>query len=103
MAAGNSIRVQASVTSATAAKVRVVLEIHDPSGAGAKQWSFNNQKFTAGQSRQYSKTWRVPRTADTGIYVVTIGIFDAESGEQYLEDDNAGQFSVTARSTREGR
>jgi hypothetical protein len=93
---GGTVTVTASVTSATAATVLVDVEGYSPSGGKVFQQSFDNESFTAGQTKSYPVSWAVPATAATGTYTVKVGIFAPAWGTLYSWNDNAAQFAVTA-------
>jgi hypothetical protein len=96
VAAGGTATITAAVTSATAMTALVDLEVYDPGGAKVFQQAYDNQSFTAGQTRSYSPAWSVPTSAVSGQYTVKIGVFSPGWGTLYAWNDSAGQFSVGA-------
>jgi hypothetical protein len=84
-----------SVTSSTATAVLVDLEVYSPTGAKVHQKSWNNESFSAGQTRNYTVTWSVPWSAARGTYTVKSGIFRNGWGALLSWNNSAGSFSVT--------
>ena len=83
-----------SVRSSTASNVLVDLEIYDSSGAKVFQQFWDNQTFSAGQTRTYSATHSVPLTARTGTYTVSIGIFGPGWSSFIAWNGQAAVFAV---------
>jgi hypothetical protein len=97
VARGGTVAASVSVRAAAAGSALVDVEIHSPTGAKIHQQFFDNQNFTAGQSRSYTVNWIVPAGAATGSYTVRIGIFQPGWGWLWHWNGNAGTFSVRAQ------
>ncbi len=89
-----TIQLRTSATSQTAGTWLIDVEVYDPNGRRVYQQSYDNQRFSAGQVRRYTPSWRAPSTAPTGLYTVKVGVFSAGWGTLYSWDDVAVQFSV---------
>ena len=94
MVKGGAVTVTARVRSATATKALVDVEIYSPSGQKVHQQAFDNQTFTAGQTRPYWSSWRVPAGAASGTYTVKLGVFTPGWGTLHHWNDNAARFTV---------
>jgi len=96
--AGGLVTITASFTSATAVTAITSIYVYAPGGlTELNQQYFENQVFSAGQTRTYTVTWPVPSTAAGGEYVIKLGTFPAGwSGRHYSWTDPAGSFTVTA-------
>ncbi|HEX8966837.1 MAG TPA: hypothetical protein VF937_03090, partial [Chloroflexota bacterium] len=92
---GSRVSVTTSVASANASSVLVDVEIYDPSGARVYQKWWNNQSFSAGQTRSFTTSWSVPTSAATGGYTVKVGIYRNGWGTLYNWNNAAALFSVT--------
>ena len=95
VAAGDTASISTSVSSSQASTVLVDVEIYDPSGARVFQQFWDNQSFTANQTRAFTTSWSVPATAGTGSYTVKIGVFSPGWGSLYTWNNQAAVFSVT--------
>jgi endoglucanase len=97
--AGGIVTITASFTSATAVTAITSVYVYAPGGVTElNQQYFENQVFSAGQTRTYTVTWPVPSTAAAGVYVIKLGTFPAGwSGRHYSWTDPAGSFTVTAQ------
>src|SRR5579859_588600 len=96
VAQGASTSLTASVKSSSATTALVDLEVYNSSGTKIWQTWWDNQSFSAGQTRTFSATWQVPTSTATGAYSLTVGVFSP--GWTVLESWNtsAGGLSVTA-------
>jgi hypothetical protein len=86
--------ISGSVTSASAGSALVDVEVYNSAGSKVFQQFWDNQSFSAGQTRSYSATYAVPSNAATGGYTVTIGIFSTGWGTVYSWNSQAGTFTV---------
>jgi hypothetical protein len=55
----------------------------------------DNQSFGPGESKPYSTAWAVPASAETGDYVVKVGVFTPGWGKLYDWNDDAAKFTIT--------
>jgi hypothetical protein len=94
--AGGSTTITASVTSGSAGAFLVDVEVYSPSGAKVHQQYFDDQTFSAGQTRAFPVTWNVPAVTAAGTYTVKIGVFSVGWGTLYHWNDTAGTVTVTA-------
>jgi len=95
VARGASVGITATVKSATALNALIDLEVYDASGNKVFQKFWDNQAFSAGQTRTFAATWAVPASQRTGGYTVKIGVFAPGWASMYTWNDSAGTFSVT--------
>jgi hypothetical protein len=91
---GSTASIKASVTSQAASTDLVDIEVYDSSGHKMFQRWFDNQSFSAGQTRGYTAAWMVPNQTQVGMYTVKIGIFSPGWGTLRSWQDQAAQFSV---------
>lgn len=92
--AGGTESIGASVTSATALGALVDVEIYNSAGAKVFQQWFDNQSFSAAQTRTYKVNWAVPSSTKAGTYTVKIGVFSPGWTHLYTWNNNAAQFTV---------
>jgi hypothetical protein len=93
-AAGATLVISASVTSAAAATNLIDLEIYDGAGTKVHQQGWDNQAFSAGQTRTYSSSWQIPATAPAGNYTVAIGVFQPNWASLTSWNGSAANFSI---------
>ena len=79
VAPGGTVVVTATVTSATATTVLVLVDVVDPAGGKVLQRSFGEQAFAAGERKAYTLPWPAPAGAPHGTYTVRLGVFSAQS------------------------
>jgi hypothetical protein len=91
---GQTVTLTVRVTGVTAANVLVDVEVYDSSGQKVLQGVYDNQAFTAGQTRTYSPTWTVPASAVKGTYWVKVGVFQPGWGTIYHWNDSLSIFTV---------
>jgi hypothetical protein len=98
--AGAGVSINATVTSATSTNALVSISVYPPAGAVAvmQQW-FDNQTFSAGQSRSYPLAWQTSTTEAAGTYRVSLGVFSPGWALQYSWTDSAATFAVAAPAT----
>jgi endoglucanase len=96
LAPGGTATIIASVTSSTSTAALVDIEIYGANGSRANQTFFDNQAFTAGQPRSFTGTWQVPTNAQTGNYVLDIGVFAPGWASTYAWNASAATLSVIA-------
>jgi hypothetical protein len=96
VARGATLSITSSVTSSKASNALVDVEVYDPAGTRVFQQFWDNQAFTAGQTRTFPSTWQVPAGAALGTYSITIGVFSPGWGTVYNWNAAAGSFGVTA-------
>src|SRR5206468_714855 len=77
VAPGGSMAITANVTSAAAGQYVVDVEVHDAAEHNVYQQYFEDQAFTAGQTRTFPVAWSVPAGTALGTYTVQIGVFSA--------------------------
>jgi hypothetical protein len=94
VAQGTSTSLTASVTSSAAATALVDLEVYDTAGTKVFQQAWDNQSFTAGQTRTFSAPWQVSTTAATGTYTLALGVFSPAWGTLYSWNASAGALTV---------
>lgn len=91
---GSGEALTATVKSATAMSALVDMEVYDPTGQRAYQQVWDNQPFSAGQTRNYTNTWTIPSGQMTGTYTLKVGVFGAGWSQMYTWNDSAAQFAV---------
>jgi hypothetical protein len=91
---GSTASITASVSSQAASTVLVDVEVYDSSGNKVFQRWFDNQSFSAGQTRDYTVTWTVPSQTKPGMYTVKIGVFSSGWGQLRDWQDNGARFAV---------
>src|SRR2546430_162243 len=98
VAPGGSVNLTDVVTSATAIRALVDVEVWaGPTGASpAFQASFDDQDFAAGQQRSFSATWQVPVETAPGTFTVKLAVFSPGWAALHEWDDAAASISVTA-------
>jgi hypothetical protein len=82
------------VKSATASSAVIDVEVYDASGTKVFQQFWNNQAFTAGQTRTFNSSWSVPLTAMPGTYTVKVGVFSSGWTTLYTWNNTAAVFTV---------
>jgi hypothetical protein len=90
--ANSQLSVTVNVTSATATGALVDVEFYDANNKKVGQQYFDNESFTAGQSKTYTATWKPP--AD-GTYTVMAGVFNPGWGTNYSWNANVAQITVS--------
>ena len=70
----------------------VVIEVHSPGGARARQQLWYAQPFAAGQPREFVLPWTAPADAAAGQYTVKVGAI--ESTALFHWNDDAVTFAV---------
>ena len=80
VAPGASVTLSATTRSDVARNMLVDLEAYDSSGQKVFQFWWDNQSFTAGQSRTLSTNWAVPSSLAAGTYTLKVGLFGAGWG-----------------------
>jgi hypothetical protein len=83
-----------SVKSATATSTLIDVEVYNAAGSRVFQQVWDNQSFTAGQTRTFTASYAVPSNAGTGTYTVMVGEFSPGWGTVYAWNGGAGTFSV---------
>jgi hypothetical protein len=91
---GQTLTIEARVSSGTAAKMLVDVEVYTMSGDKVHQQAWDNESFEAGQQKTYRTSWSVPRTAKPGEYVVKVGAFPPGWGNPYSFNGEAAVFTV---------
>ena len=71
------------------------VEVYNSAGAKVFQMWWDNQAFTAGQTRTYTTKWQVPATESADTYTVKIGAFKTGWGDLYFWNDDAAQVVVS--------
>ncbi len=79
-------------TSTSAGSSLVDIEIYNQQGQKVFQQYYENQGFTANESKNYNVTY-TPTT--TGTYTVKVGVFGSGWNPNYIWDDKAVEFNVT--------
>lgn len=80
-AAGSTVSIPITVTSATATTSLVDIEVYDSTNKKVGQQFFDNETFTAGQSKDYTMTWK--EDSPSGTYTVMAGVFSPGWGKVY--------------------
>ena len=78
-----------------AATLLVDVEVYGPTGTKVCQRYFDNQAFTAGQTRTYTVSCQVPSGSPTGTYTVKLGLFSPGWGTLHHWNNSAVSFTVT--------
>ena len=78
--------------------VLVDLEAYNSSGAKVFQFWWDNQTFSAGESKTLSTDWNVSSTLPAGTYTLKIGVFGAGWSSLVAWNDAAGTMTVTSTS-----
>ncbi|MBV9600760.1 MAG: hypothetical protein JOZ87_28440 [Chloroflexi bacterium] len=94
VARGSASTIAVSVKSATAATTLVDVEVYNASGVKSFQQWWDNQAFSAGQTRTFSASWSVPASATTGNYTVMVGVFSTGWGTLYNWNGNAAVLTI---------
>ncbi|MBV9357770.1 MAG: hypothetical protein JO023_19835 [Chloroflexi bacterium] len=94
LSAGQSVTITSSVKPSAAATVLVDVEVYSASGVKMFQQYWDNQTFTANQTRTYSATWSVPAGTATGAYTVDVAVFGSGWGTLYSWDGGAATITV---------
>jgi hypothetical protein len=73
---GRTVRVRPEVTSTTARRATVVVEVRGPTTRPARllRRTFAGRSFTAGEPRAFAFSWRVPLSAAPGAYEVVVRV-----------------------------
>ena len=93
-ARGSQVQITVMVRSGTATSSLVDLEVYAPNGSKVGQIWFDNQAFSAGQTRSYTYTYTVGATATLGTYAVKVGVFSPGWGTLRSWNNGAAQFAV---------
>jgi hypothetical protein len=88
------VQITVMVRSGTATSSLVDLEVYAPNGSKVGQIWFDNQAFSAGQTRSYTYTYTVGATATLGTYAVKVGVFSPGWGTLRSWNNGAAQFAV---------
>lgn len=90
------VRLAVTVSAATAGAFVVDIEIYGPSGGRLDQQWFDNEPFTASQTRAFAVEWRPAPAAPPGGYTVKVGVFRPGPDWQVLYhwNDQAAVFSL---------
>jgi hypothetical protein len=91
---GSAVAFTLSAKSIPSSDVLVDLEVYTSAGTKVFQQFWDNQSFTAGQTRTYSTTWSVPATAAPGSYRVGVGVFSRGWGHTYTWVNTAASVTV---------
>ncbi|MBV9896718.1 MAG: PQQ-binding-like beta-propeller repeat protein [Chloroflexi bacterium] len=91
---GAGVSITTSVTSSSATKALVDVEIYDASWHKVFQQFWDNQSFAAGQTQTYQSAWTVPTTAATGTYTLMVGVFSPGWGSIYAWNSAAAHITV---------
>jgi hypothetical protein len=83
------------VKSATASSVLVDVEVYDSAGQKVFQQAWDNQSFTAGQTRTFTTSYTPSASAATGTYTVMIGVFSPGWGTLYSWNNSAAALAVS--------
>lgn len=88
------VSISAKVKASAASKSLVDVEIYSPSGKKVYQQYYDNQSFTAGQTRTYTPSWTAASNAEKGTYTVKVGVFAPGWGTLFNWSDPAATFTV---------
>jgi hypothetical protein len=86
--------VMADVTSMVSSTALVDVEVYDAMGRKVFQQFWDNQTFTANQTRTYQANWSVPITVAPGPYTIKVGVFKPGWKARYYWNNSAGSFTV---------
>jgi autotransporter family porin len=96
---GATVGLSATVRSDVARTVLVDLEVYNSSGGKVFQVWWDNQSFTAGQSRTLSTNWTLPTTLPAGTYTLKVGLFGTGWGPLVSWNASAGTLTVGSPTT----
>jgi hypothetical protein len=91
---GSNVSLNASVKSNTAMSALIDIEVYDAAGNKVFQHFWDNQSFTAAQTRAFTVNWPVSATAGMGPYTVTVGVFSTGWGTVYSWNGNAATVTI---------
>ena len=91
---GRTITVTANVTASQSTSALVDVEIYDPSFNKVDQVWWDNQSFSAGVTRSFSTSWKVPSGSPTGTYTVMVGTFGPGWNGADAFNNHAATFTV---------
>jgi hypothetical protein len=91
---GQTERITASVRSGTTAQALVDVEVYGPTGQKVYQQFYDAQSFTAGVTKNFTSSWRIPRNAQSGTYTVAVGVFSNGWGTLYTWNGNVATFTI---------
>jgi hypothetical protein len=91
---GTSVSLPISVTSSTAMRALVDIEVYDPAGAKVAQQFYDNRSFVAGVPVNFSPSWAIPQGATKGVYTVKVGVFSPGWGTLYSWTNSAMTITV---------
>jgi hypothetical protein len=91
---GDTLMLNASVSSRLASEVLVDVELYDPAGQKLAQRYVDKQTFPAGGSRRYSAAWPLPGRLEAGVYTVKIGVFAPGWGGLLNWNDGAARVTI---------
>ncbi|HVG98365.1 MAG TPA: SGNH/GDSL hydrolase family protein, partial [Chloroflexota bacterium] len=94
VAQGETVTINAAVTSRIATTALVDVEVHGPGGKVYQAFN-DSQSFSAGQTRTYPLGWTIADGVAPGAYTVHIGIFSPGWGTVYHWNAGAGSLTVT--------
>lgn len=98
-APGTTITLTTKVRSSAARTVLVDVELYGPDGARTAQKFWTSQALTAGRTRTWSTTVRLPATARAGTYQVRVGVFGNGWSPLLAWNGDAARVSVGAAPT----
>jgi len=95
VAVGGTTQITDAVTSASATTALVDIEIWDPTATTKvfQVW-YDNQTFSAGQTRSYTPSWSVPSGSTAGTYDVRLCVYTPAWTQKY--GCNSAGLAVTA-------
>jgi hypothetical protein len=91
---GGTVNATIDVSSRTAGRFVVDVELYGPTGQKVYQRWFGDQDFAAGQRRQYQVAWGVPANSPVGQYTWKVGAFSADWATLYTWNNQTAQFTV---------
>jgi endoglucanase len=96
-----SFTIKVSVKSQSAATGLVDLFVYGPDGKKVTEKWWENQSFSAGQTRTYTLDWKAPAGARSGTYTVSVGVFSSDWKQLRYWGDAQARFKVTSGSTQQ--
>jgi hypothetical protein len=96
VAAGATVALVASVTSATAMAALVDVEIYDATGTKVFQRVFDDEALHPGQRQDYRFNWQPSSSGPGGAYIIKVGVFSPGWGTLLSWNDTAARVTVTA-------
>lgn len=95
VARGATSSITTLARSATASKALIDVEVYNSAGVRMFQQYWDNQTFTAGETRSVQADWTVPASLPAGTYTIKVGVFESGWASVYNWNDAAGAITVS--------